>query len=142
MNDTKSPYTGYRYPAEMVWMYFRFTLSDRDVEERLDARGLMVTDETVRQWRLKFGQAFAHELRCRAPRPGDQWPLDEVYLGIDGRCFSLWRAVDQDGFMLDILVQPRRDQRAAQRCFRKPLKGWRHVLRVIITDPLKSDEAA
>jgi len=102
MNYTKKPYTGYRYPAEIinhvVWLYFRFTLSDRDVEELLAARGLIVTDETVRQWCLKFGQDFAHERRRRSPRRGDQWHLDEVYLRINGRRFYLWRAVDQDGF--------------------------------------------
>ncbi len=89
MNDTKNPYTGYRYPAEIishaVWMSFRFTLSYRDVEDLLAARGIIVTYETVRQWCLKFGQEFANELRCRAPRRGDQWHLDEVYLNINGR---------------------------------------------------------
>ncbi|MCP5198135.1 MAG: IS6 family transposase [Gammaproteobacteria bacterium] len=146
MNDTKNPYAGYRYPAEIishaVWLYFRFTLSDRDVEELLAARGLIVTYETVRQWCLKFGQEFANELRRRAPRRGDKWHLDEVYLSINGRRYYLWRAVDQDGSVLDILVQPRRNKRAAKRFFRKLLKGLRDVPRVIITDKLKSDEAA
>ena len=146
MNDAKNPYTGYRYPAEVishaVWLYFRFTLSYRDVEELLAARGLIVTYETVRQWCLKFGQDFANELRRHAPRRGDKWHLDEVYLSINGRRFYLWRAVDQDGHVLDILVQPRRNKRAAKRFFRKLLKGLRYVPRVIITDQLKSDGAA
>ena len=147
MNDTQNPYAGYRYPAEIisnaVWLYFRFTLSDRDVEELLAARGIMVTDEAIRPWCLKFGQDFANAPRRRAPRRGDQWHLDEVYLSINGQRDYLQRAVDQDGDVLDIRVQPRRDQRAAQRFFRKRLKGLlRHVPRVIITDPLKSHEAA
>ncbi len=146
MNDTKKPYAGYRYPAEIinhaVWLYFRFALSYRDVEELLAARGLIVTYETIRQWCLKFGQDFANALRRCAPRRGDKWHLDEVCLGINGRRLHLWRAVDQDGCVLDILVQPRRDQRAAKRFFRKLLKGLRYVPRVIITDKLKSYEAA
>lgn len=146
MNDTKNPYAGYRYPAEIishaVWMYFRFTLSYRDVEELLADRGIIVSHEAIRQWCLKFGQDFANELRRRAPRRGDKWHLDEVYLSINGRRYYLWRAVDQDGYVLDILVQPRRNKRAAKRCFRKLLKGLRYVPRVIITDKLKSYEAA
>ena len=146
MNDTQNPYAGYRYPAEIisnaVWLYFRFTLSDRDVEELLAARGIMVTDEAIRPGCLKFGQDFANAPRRRAPRRGDQWHLDEVYLRINGQRDYLWRAADQDGDVLDIRVQPRRDQRAAQRFFRKRLKRLRDVPRVIITDPLKSHEAA
>ena len=146
MNDTKNRYAGYRYPAEIigyaVWMYFRFTLSYRDVEELLAARGIIVTHEAVRQWCLKFGQDFANELRRRAPRRGDKWHLDEVYLSINGRHFYCWRAVDQDGYVLDILVQSRRNKRAAKRFFRKILKGLGYVPQVIITDKLKSYEAA
>lgn len=146
MNDAKNPYAGYRYPAQIishtVWLYVRFTLSYRDVEEMLAARSIIVTYETVRQWCLKFGQDFANELRRRAPRRGDKWHLDEVYLSLNGRRYYLWRAVDQDGYVLDILVQPRRDKRAAKRFFRKLLKGLRYVPRVIITDKLKSYEAA
>lgn len=103
MNDAKNPYAGYRYPAEIishtVWLYVRFTLSYRDVEEMLAARGIIVTYETVRQWCLKFGQDFANELRRRAPRRGDKWHLDEVYLSLNGRRYYLWRAVDQDGYV-------------------------------------------
>ncbi len=125
-----------------MWLYFRFTLSYRDVGELLAARGIIVTYETVRQWCLKFGQDFANELRRRAPRRGDKWHLDEVYLSINGRRYYLWRAVDQDGYVLDILVQPRRDKCAAKRFFRKLLEGLCYVPRVIITDELKSYEAA
>ena len=112
------------------------------MEELLAACGLIVTYEAVRQWCLKFGQAFANELRCRAPRRGNKWHLDEVYLRINGRRYDLWRAVDQDGHVLDILVQSRRNKRAAKRFFRKLLKGLSYVPRVIITDQLKSCEAA
>lgn len=146
MNTATNPYAGYRYPAEIsshaVWLYFRFTLSYRDVEELLAARGIIVTYETVRQWCLKFGQDVANPLRRRQPRRGDKWHLDEVYLRINGRQYYLWRAVDQDGYVLDIVVQPRRDKRAAKRFLRKLLKGLRYVPRVMVTDKLKSYEAA
>ncbi len=125
-----------------MWLHFRFTLSYRDVGELLAARGIIVTCETVRQWCLKFGQDFANELGRRAPRRGDKWHLDEVYLSINGQHYYLWRAVDQDGYVLDILVQSRRDKRAAKRFFRKLLKGLCYVPRVIITDKLKSYGAA
>ena len=82
-------------------MYFRFTLSFRDIEELLAARGIVVTYETIRQWCLKFGQSFANEVRRRLPRPGDKWHLDEVYLKINGKLHYLWRAVDQDGQVLE-----------------------------------------
>ncbi len=134
------------YPAEIighaVWLYFRFALSDRDVEELLAARGVVVTYEAVRRWCPKFGRDFADAPRRRAPRRGDKRHLGEVRLGIDGRRFSLWRAVDRAGCGPDIPVRPRRDRRAAQRFFRKLHKGRRDVPRAIITDPLKSDEAA
>ena len=99
---------GYRYPAEIisyaVWLYFRFPLSLRMVEEMLATRGLSVTYETVRQWGLKFGREFANRLRWRAPCRGDKWHLDEVVLTIAGKKHWLWRAVDQEGFVLDVLV--------------------------------------
>jgi putative transposase len=98
MNKTKNSYPGYRYPTEIIghtiWLYFRFPLSYRDVEELLAARGIIVTHEAVRQWCLGFGQDFANELRRRAPRRGDRWHLDEVYLSINGKRYYLWRAVD------------------------------------------------
>ena len=105
-------YKGFRFPAEIIghaiWLYFRFSLSYRDVEELLAARGVEVTYETVRQWSLKFGQHYANELRRRRARPGDKWHLDEVFITINGKTHYLWRAVDQHGAVLDILVQRRR----------------------------------
>jgi putative transposase len=117
-------------------------LSYRDVEELLFARGVTVTYEAIRKWCRKFGQSYANELRRQRPSPGDKWHLDEVFLTIRGKRHYLWRAVDQDGNVLDILVQPRRDKQAAKKFFRKLLKGCQYVPRVIITDKLKSYEAA
>jgi putative transposase len=96
----------------------------------------------VREWCLKFGQTYANDLRRRSPRPGDGWHLDEVFLKINGRIHYLWRAVDQDGEVLDILVQSRRDKKAAKKFFRKLLKGLRYIPRVVITDKLESYSAA
>ncbi|GHO63457.1 hypothetical protein KSC_023490 [Ktedonobacter sp. SOSP1-52] len=105
-------------------------------------RGVVLTYETVRQWCLKFGQTYANELKHRRPKTGDKWHLDKVYLKINGKTHYLWRAVDQDGNVLDILVQSRRKKQAAKRFFRKLLKGLQYVPRVIITDKLKSYGAA
>ncbi len=146
MHTSESLYRRHRFPAEIishcVWLYFRFTLSFRDVEELMSSRGVSLTYETVREWCLKFGQTYANGLRRKSPRPGDRWHLDEVFLKINGRHHYLWRAVDQDGDVLDILVQSRRDKKAAKKFFRKLLKGLRYVPRVIITDKLKSYSAA
>jgi putative transposase len=125
-----------------VWLYFRFSLSFRDGEELLAQRGRVVTSETVRQWCLKFGQTYANALRSRRPRCGDKWYMDEVMLSMSGQKDVLWRAVDQDGNVLDILVQSRRNQKAAKRFFRKLLKGLQDVARVILTDKLRSYGAA
>jgi putative transposase len=107
-NTTAPNYKGFRFPPEIishaVWLYFRFSLSFRDVEELLAQRGIGVTYETVRQWCLKFGQTYANELRHRRPRCGDKWHMDEVMLTIRGQKHILWRAVDQDGNVLDIRV--------------------------------------
>jgi putative transposase len=142
----KSPYAGHRFPPEVishaVWLYFRFPLSLRMVEEMLAARGLLVSHETVRQWALKFGQGFANRIRRRLPRAGDKWHLDEVALKIAGRKHWLWRAVDQHGLVLDVLVQSRRDKRAAKRLLRKLLKKQMRPPRVMITDKLASYGAA
>src|SRR5689334_20398431 len=131
-------YAGHRFPAEVishaVWLYFRFPLSLRHVDEILAARGVGVSHETVRQWALKFGQAFANRIRPRLPRAGDKWHLDEVVVKIAGVKHWLWRAVDQDGTVLDILVQRRRDKRAAKRLLRKLLKGQACPPRVMVTD--------
>ena len=119
-------YTGHRFPAEVishaVWLYFRFPLSLRMVEEMLAARGIIVSHESVRQWARKFGQQFANQIRQRLPRIGDKWHLDEVVITIAGTKHWLWRAVDQEGFVLDVLVQSRRDKKAAKRLFRKLLR--------------------
>src|SRR5215210_6016986 len=119
-------YAGYRFPAEVispaVWLYFRFPLGLRMVEEILAARGIVVSHETVRQWALKFGQAIADRIRRRLPHAGDKWHLDEVAVKIAGVKHWLWRAVDQAGMVLDVLVQRRRDKRAAKRLLRKLLK--------------------
>src|SRR5215213_8018962 len=138
----KSPYTGYRFPGEVishaVWLHFRFPLSLRMVEDMLAARGIGVSHETVRQWARKFGQDFANQIRRKLPGPGDKWHLDEVEVKIAGQKHWLWRAVDQDGVVLDVLVQKRRDKRAAKRLLRKLLKRQTRVPRVLITDKLAS----
>jgi putative transposase len=148
MNEREAApsYKRHRFPPEIiahaVWLYFRFALSYRDVEDLLAERGVLVTYETVRQWCRKFGQTYANELRRRRPRPGDKWHLDEVFIGINGAQHYLWRAVDQEGNVLDILVQSRRDKAAATKFFRKLLKDLAYVPRVVITDKLPSYGAA
>jgi len=136
----------HRFPAEIishsVWLYFRFPLSLRMVDELLAARGIIVSHETVRQWSLKFGQGFANQIRRRLPQAGDKWHLDEVVVKIAGVKHWLWRAVDQTGTVLDILVQSRRDTQAAKRLLRKLLKRQRRPPRVMITDKLASYSAA
>jgi transposase-like protein len=139
-------YRGHRYPVEVishcVWLYFRFPLSFREVEELMLERGVTVSYETVRRWCLKFGQQYANALRRRRPRPGDKWHLDEVFIKINGEQKYLWRAVDQDGNVLDILVQDRRDTAAAKRFFRRLMKKTGGVPRVVVTDKLRSYGAA
>ncbi len=120
----------------------RFALSFRDVEEMMASRGVCLSYERVREWCLKFAQTYANGLRHKSPRPGDQWHLDEVFLKINGRLHYLWRAVDQDGDVLDVLVQSRRDKKAVKKFFRKLLTGLRYVPRVIITDKLRSYSSA
>ncbi len=145
-HEIADKYKRYRFPpaiiAHSVWRYFRFARSYRDVEELLAERGVLVTYETVRQWCRKFGQAYANELRRRRPRPGDKWHLDEVFISINGVTHYLWRAVDQDGNVLDILVQSRRDKQAAKKFFRRLLRDLAYVPRVLITDKLASYSAA
>src|ERR671928_936335 len=142
----KSSYAGYRFPPEVishaVWLYFRFPLSLRMVEEMLAARGIIVSHETIRQWARKFGQDFANRIRRRLPCTGDKWHLDEVAIKIAGKKHWLWRAVDQDGIVLDVLVQSRREKRAATRLLRKLLKRQMRPPRVMITDKLPSYGAA
>jgi putative transposase len=141
-----NPYKRHRFPAEIishgVWLYVRFCLSDRDIEELMTERGVTLTYEALRYWYRTFGQAYANQLRRRCPKPGDTWHLDEVLLSIHGERHYLWRAVDLDGHALDIPVQRHRDTRAAKRFFRKLFKGLTDVPRVLITDQLKSYGAA
>ena len=136
MRIPASRYHRHRLPAEIishcVWICFRFALSFRDVEEMLAMRGVVLTYETVREWCLKFGQTYANDLRRRSPRPGDRWHLDEVFLKINGRIHYLWRAVDQDGDVLDILVQNKRDKKAVKKFCRGRDASWPSAPR---TDP-------
>ena len=139
MRTAKDPlYRRHRFPPEVisyaVWLYFRFPLSLRMVEEMLAARGIGVTYETVRQWGRKFGKPFSDRIRQRAPARGDKWHLDEVVISIAGEQHWLWRAVDQNGFVLDVLIQRRRDSRAAQLLMKKLLKSAGTPPRVMITD--------
>jgi putative transposase len=135
-------YRGYRYPAEIishaVWLYFRFSLSLRDVEELLAERGVTVTYETIRAWCAKFGPSYAAALRRRRARPSDKWHLDEVQLKIKGKRHWLWRAVDGHGVVLDVLVRQRRDQCAAETFLRRVLAAVGAEPRVVITDKLAS----
>ena len=147
MSTCRDPlYRRHRFPPEVisyaVWLYFRFPLSLRMVEEMLAAREIFVTYETVRQWGKKFGKAFSDQIRQRAPARGDKWHMDEVVISIAGEKHWLWRAVDQNGFVLDVLVQRRRDSRAAQQLMRKLLKSAVTPPRVMITDKLRSYGAA
>ena len=135
------PYHRHRFPPELishvVWLYHVFNLSFRDVELLLAKRGVIGSYESCRRWCLKFGSGFASNLRRRRPRPGDKWHLGEVFIRIRGELRYLWRAVDQNGVVLDILVQSRRDSGAAKRFFKRLLKGLHYTPRVLITDKLK-----
>ncbi|PWI04723.1 IS6 family transposase [Streptomyces sp. NWU339] len=146
MSSASPSYKGHRYPVEIishcVWLYFRFPLSYREAGELMLERGVVVSHETVRRWCAKFGQAYAGALRRRQPRPGGKWYLDEVFIKINGELKYLWRAVDADGTVLDILVQTRRDTAAARRFFRRLLKKTCSVPRVMVTDKLRSYGAA
>ena len=146
MTSQRSRYRWYRFPADIishaVWLYHRFGLSFRDVEDLLAERGVTVTYEAIRQWCSRFGLAYARRLRHRRGRQGDTWHLDELFVRIQGRQQYLWRAVDEDGDVLDILVQPRRNKRAAKRFFRKLLKRQGREPRRLITDKLRSYSAA
>jgi len=142
VQQPSSLYKRHRFSGEIishaVWLYFRFLLSYRDVEELLAERGIAVSYETVRRWCRKFGQAFADGVRRRTPRPGDKWHRDEVQLKINGRRHWLWRAVDQEEGELDILVQARRNQEAAETFLRRVVDGCGYQPRGVITDKLAS----
>jgi putative transposase len=135
-------YPRHRFPAEIishaVWLYHVFSLSLRDVELILAERGILVTHESIRHWCLKFGADFARRLRRRRPQPGDTWHLDEVFIRIRGVLRYLWRAVDQHGVVLDILVQDRRNGAAAKRFFKRLLHGLQYKPRRLVTDGLRS----
>ena len=139
-------YKGHRFPPDVirqaVWLYFRFTLSLRDVEELLAQRGIEVSYETIRCWTLKFGRLFARNLRRARPRPTTRWHLDEMVVKIRGRRMLLWRAVDDEGEVLDVLVQKRRNKTAALKLLRKLLKNQGVHPEAIVTDGLASYRAA
>ena len=142
MKTKRGCYRGYRFPPEIishaVWLYHRFCLSFRDVEELLAKRGILVSYETIRQWCRKFGPKYARKLKRRQGRLRDIWHLDELFVNIQGKRHYLWRAVDQDGDVIEILVQRYRNARAAKRFFRKLLKGQGSTPWRLVTDKLKS----
>ena len=142
MPSEPATYPGHRFPAEVIhhaaWLYHVFSLSLRDVELLLAERGVLVSHGSIRRRCARFGADFAAKLRKRPPRPGDTWHLDEVFLRMNGQLFHLWRAVDQHGLVLDILVQERRNATAAERFFRRLLAGLRYKPRRIVTDGLRS----
>ena len=142
----KISYAGYRFPPEVIhqaiWLYLRFTLSFRDVEDLLAERGIMVSYETVRRWVNHFGPIVAADLRKRRPKPHSTWHLDEVYLKVGGRIVYLWRAVDAEGEVLDVLVQSKRNKHAALKLMRKLLKRYAFAPERLVTDDLRSYGAA
>ena len=143
---TKISYSGYRFPPEIIqqaiWLYLRFTLSLRDVEDLLAERGVAVSYETVRRWVNHFGPMIAADLRKRRPKPDTTWHLDEAYLKIDGRMVYLWRAVDAEGEVLDVLVHSMRNKHAALKLMRKLLRKYAFVPERLVTDDLRSYSAA
>ena len=143
--DTLSDH-GYRFPPDMIshadWLDHRFGVSVRDVEDLLAQRGMTVSYEAIRLWCLTFGSVYARRLTRRQGRLGGIWHLDEVFVTIQGQRRYRWRAVDQDGDVIDILVPSRRDYRAAPRLFRKLLKGQERTPGRVVTDTLSSDRAA
>jgi len=142
----KLSYARYRFPPDViqyaVWLYFRFPLSYRDVEDLLAERGIDASYETVRRWASKFGRAYAWKLRRSRPRPDARWHLDEVFVSINGKRMYLWRAVDSEGEVLEILVQSRRNKRAALKLIRKLLKKQGFIPDAFVTDKLPSYGAA
>ena len=146
MKTRRSRYYGHRFPAEIishaVWLYHRFCLSFRDVEDLLAERCIIVTYETIRHWCQKFGADYARRLRKRQGRLGDSWHVDELFVRINGQQQYLWRAVDQDGDVIDTLLQPHRDRRAAERFFQRLLRREGKEPLRIITGRLKSYGAA
>lgn len=135
------PLKGYRHPREVisyaVWAYYRFALSTADVEDLIAERGVIVSRETVRQWVNRFGSHFAACIRRDRPTPRDKWHMDEVVIPINGEAHWLWRAIDANGDVLDILVQKRRNAKAAKRFFRRLVKDYGRP-RVLVSDKLRS----
>jgi len=135
-------YKRYRFPPAIiqyaVWLYFRFNLSHRDIEDLLAQRGIVVTHESIRLWCNKFGSKYAARLRRKHQGYGDTFFIDEVFIKIDGKQRYLWRAVDQDGEVVDVFLQSRRDAKAAKRFFKRMLKKHRGEPREIVTDKLRS----
>jgi len=146
MTTARSRYRGHRFPPEIisyaVWVYHRFCMSFRDVEDLLAERGIIVSFEAIRQWCRKFGPGYAQRLKRKQGRLGDIWYLDELFVRINGQQQYLWRAVDQDGDVIDILLQPRRDQPAAERFLRRLVRGQGKEPFRMVTDKLKSYGAA
>jgi putative transposase len=146
MNKRKPRYHGHRFPPEIIrfaiWAYHRFTLSFRDVEDLLAERGVIVTYESIRRWCVKFGPCYRRALKRRGKQLGDEWFVDKVFVKINGETHYLWRTVDQDGDVIDILVQRRRNARAAKRFFRKILKDQGEAPRKLISDKLASYRVA
>jgi len=142
----KLSYSRHRFPPliiqHSIWLYFKFSLSYRDVEDLLAERGIEVSYETVRRWVLKYGPIYARTLNKSRPRPSSQWHLDEVFVSINGKRSYLWRAVDSEGEVLEILVQSRRNKRAALKLMRKLLKKQGFVPDTVVTDKLPSYGAA
>src|SRR6202047_4402949 len=138
-------YRRHRFPVVIqhaVRLYLRFTLSYRDVEDLLAERGLDISYETIRNWVLKFGPMIARQLRRRRPRPSNRWHLEEMVVRIAGKRMYLWRAVDHEGEVLDMLVQRRRNCRAALRLLRKLLRKQGFVPKLLVTDKLRSYASA
>ena len=139
-------YARHQFPAEIIrhatWLYLRFTLSYRDVEELLVERGIETSYESIRRWVLKFGPLFARNLRRLRPRPTGRWHMDEMVVSIQGQRMYLWRAVDREGEVLDLLVQAKRDTKAALRLMRKLLKKQGYAPDELVTDKLSSYAAA
>ena len=137
----KNIYRCHRFPpviiSHCVWLYYRFSLSFRDIESLMAEKGVVITYESIRLWCLKFGQIFSKKLKAKHTGYGDQWFLDEVFCKINGQMVYLWRAVDQDGQTIDILVQNKRDSKAAKR-FLKKLRKQGGQPRLLVTDKLKS----
>jgi len=136
-------YKCHRFPPDIiqysVWVYYRFSLSFRDVEDLLAERGITVSYETIRSWCTKFGRIYSKRLKSNGRQFGDTWYMDEVFLNICGERQYLWRAVDQDGDVIDILVQNKRDGNAAKRFFKRLLVSNQGIKpRMIVTDKLRS----